>query len=373
MPNKTKLLIMAVATAGLLSSFAIASPGAHGPNGEHLDAPAGAGASGLARLPDGSVNIPKDAQRRMAIRTVMARQDTHPLSVELNGRVGIDPNAGGRVQAPFAGRVEPGPKGLPVIGQRVEKGQVLLHLSPVADAIGRGNQQAQLAEIRAGRRLAEQRVKRLEALEGTVPQKEIEAARAELTSLAGRERAVAGSIGGREPVTAPAAGVIASAGVLSGQIVEARDVLFDIVDPRRMTVEAATTDAALADRIGDARLAGHGNVALRFLGGGRSLRDGALPLSFRADAKGAALAVGQPVVVIVRLTETQKGIALPAAAITRNPNNEAVVWIKSGGERFIAQPVEYRPLDATTIVVIKGLAPENRVVTAGAALISQIR
>lgn len=295
------------------------------------------------------------------------------MTVELNGRVGIDPNAGGRVQAPFPGRIEPGPRGLPVAGQRVEKGQVLVRVRPVADAIERGNQQAQLAEIQANRTLTEQRLKRLESLEGTVPQKDIEAARAELTSLAGRERAVAGSVGGNEAITAPASGVIATANALSGQIVEARDVLFEIVDPNRMVVEALTTDVALAGRIGNATLAGYQGVELTLLGAGRSLRDGALPVSFRARATGVPLAVGQPVTVIARLTEKVKGIALPAEAVVRNQNNESIVWIKAGAERFVAQPVEVRPLDGRNIVVVKGLAPENRVVISGTSLINQIR
>lgn len=373
MLNKFSCLLVALMTAGVLPPAAIASPGAHGPNGEHLDAPATGNATGLARLPDGSVNVPKMAQRRMSIRTVMAHEGEHPLTVELNGRVGIDPNAGGRVQAPFSGRIEPGPKGLPVAGQRVEKGQVLVRVRPVAGAIERGNQQAQLADIRANRRLVEQRVKRLESLEGTVPQKEIDAARAELSSLTGRERAVSASVGGNEVITAPASGIIATANVLSGQIVDARDVLFDIIEPNRMMVEALTTDVALAGRIGDASLSGYPGVELRLLGGGRSLRDGALPISFRANARNAPLAVGQPVTVVARLTEKVKGIALPAEAVVRNPNNEPIVWIKSGGERFIAQPVEFRPLDAKTIVVVKGLASDNRVVVSGTALINQIR
>lgn len=371
--TKVASSLITLVAAGFLSSVAIAAPGAHGPNGEHLDAPTTSNATALARLPDGSVNVPKQAQRRMAIRTIMVKEDEHPLTVELNGRVGIDPNAGGRVQAPFAGRIEPGPKGLPVAGQRVEKGQVMVHIRPVAGAIERGNQQAQLVEIRANRTLAEQRVKRLESLEGTVPQKEIEAARAELTSLIGRERAVSSSVGGNEAITASASGIVATANVLTGQIVEARDVLFEIVDPNRMVVEATTTDVALAGRIGNASLSGYQGVELSLLGGGRSLRDGALPISFRANAKNAPLAVGQPVTVVAKLTEKVKGIALPAEAVVRNPNNESIVWIKSGSERFIAQPVEFKPLDAKTIVVVKGLAPENRVVVSGTALINQIR
>ena len=41
------------------------------------------------------------------------------------GRVIMDPNASGRVQAVHGGRVEPGPKGLPVAGQAVRRGDVL--------------------------------------------------------------------------------------------------------------------------------------------------------------------------------------------------------------------------------------------------------
>jgi membrane fusion protein, heavy metal efflux system len=373
MLNKFPSLIFSLIVTGVLSPVAFAGPGAHGPNGEHLDAPAAVNASGLARLPDGSVNVPKIAQRRMAIRTVMAHQDEHPLTVELNGRVAMDPNSGGRVQAPFAGRIEPGPKGLPVAGQRVEKGQVLLHLRPVAGAIERGNQQAQLVEIQSNRRLAEQRVKRLESLEGTVPQKEIEAARAEFASLSGREKAVSASVGGSEAISASASGIIATANALSGQIVEARDVLFEIIDPNRMVVEALTTDVALAGRIGNAGLVGFPGVELSLLGGARSLRDGALPVNFRASAKDVPLAIGQPVTVVAKLNERIKGIALPAEAIVRNQSNEPVVWIKTSPEQFIAQPVEVKPLDAKTIVVVKGLAPDNRVVVSGAALINQIR
>lgn len=370
--NKFSSLIAGL-MAAVLCAMAVAGPGAHGPNGEHLDSPVATSASGLARLPDGSVNVPKLAQRRMAIRTVLAHEDAYPLTVELNGRVAIDPNAGGRVQAPFSGRVEAGPKGLPVAGQRVERGQVLVHVRPIAGAIERSNQQAQLVELQSNRRLAEQRVKRLESLEGTVPQKEIEAAKTELSSLIGREKAVAASIGGNEAITAPASGVIASADVLAGQIVEARDVMFEIVDPNRMVVEALTTDPALAGRIHSASLAGLPGVELSLLGGGRSLREGALPLNFRASIKDAALAVGQPVTVVARLTEKVKGIALPAESVVRNPSNEPVVWIKAGAERFVPQPVEVRPLDAKTVVAVKGLSAANRVVTSGAALINQIR
>ncbi|WP_292044409.1 efflux RND transporter periplasmic adaptor subunit [Massilia sp. UBA6681] len=359
--------------AGLFTTSLLASPGAHGPNGEHLDEKAGGTPSGLARLPDGSVNVPKLAQRRMGVRTLMVREGEHARTVQLNGRAAIDPNAGGRVQAPFAGQIAPGPKGLPVPGQRVVKGQVLARLRPIGDAIERGNQAAELAGLRANRTLLEQRLKRLESLDGVVPAKEVEAARAELAANAGRERAVARSIGGVENLVAPSSGIIASAAVLNGQMVDMREVLFEIVDPQQMLVEALATDAALAGRIGSASLLDVADVQLTLLGGGRSLREGAVPLNFRAQGKALDLAVGQPVTVLARLNTTVKGVALPASALARNQANETVVWIKSGAQRFIALPVEATPLDAGTVIVTRGLSPDNRVVVKGTSLINQIR
>ena len=359
-------------------SSAHAGPGAHGPNGEHLDAPGAAvNASGLARLPDGSVNVPKIAQRRMAIRTVLAPESDAAATVEMPGRVVMDPNASGRVQAVYGGRVEPGPKGLPVAGQAVKRGEVLAYVRYQAEPYALGTQQAQLAELRAQRQLAEQRVQRLEGLEGTVPRKDIEAARTEATSLAERERNIGTSLSSREALTAPVSGVIARADLVVGQVVEPRDVLFEVVDPARMLVEATTADASLAARVAGASLQGVPEVTLRLLGVSRSLRDGVLPITFALSASkpGAALplAIGQPVTVVAQSKDRIKGVVLPAQAVVRNPSNEPIVWIKSGAERFVPQPVQFRPLDANTVVITQGLSADNRVVVQGAPLIAQIR
>jgi membrane fusion protein, heavy metal efflux system len=352
-----------------------AAPGAHGPNGEHLDGAASPTGSGLTRLPDGSVNVPKLSQRRMQIRTVLAPQTEAGATVELNGRVVIDPNAGGRVQAVHGGIVEAGPQGLPAAGQAVRKGQVLAYLKHHAEPFAEAAQQAELANLRASRQIAEQRLQRLEALEGTTPRKEIDAARAELAGLRAREASIGGSLRAREAIVAPVAGVIARAELLVGQVVEARELMFEIVDPARLMVEATTSDATLAKRIDTARLAAPAGHPLRLVGAAGTLRDGVLPLTFRASvaSDAAPLALGQPVTVVVQLRDKVKGVVLPSSALVRNPANEPVVWIKSGAERFIPQPVEARPLDGNTVVVTRGLAPDNRVVVQGAALVNQIR
>jgi membrane fusion protein, heavy metal efflux system len=370
-------LNVAIAVSLAAIGNASAAPGAHGPNGEHLDAPTGGSTSGLARLPDGSVQVPMLAQRRMAIRTALANEAEAHATVELSGRIVMDPNAGGRVQPAHGGRIAPGPAGLPVAGQAVQRGEVLAYVQHHAEPYALAAQQSQLAELRGNLELAAKRAQRLQSLEGTVPRKEIEAARSELESLTAREKSIAASLGSREALTAPVAGVIARADAVAGQIVEARDVLFEVIDPGRVLVEATTADPALPARVGDAFLQGIPGVRLKLLGAARSLRDGVLPLTFRAQPDKAGspmpLAVGQPVTVVASLNERIKGFVLPARAVVRNSSNEPIVWIKSGAERYIPQPVQYRALDAATVIVTQGLGADNRVVVQGAPLIAQIR
>ncbi len=373
---KTSFFLLSLALAASLGT-AQAGPGAHGPNGEHLDAPSGASGGGLARLPDGSVNIPKLAQRRMAIRTVLASSSEAAATLQLPARVVMDPNSSGRVQAAYGGRIEPGPRGLPVAGQAVRRGEVLAYVRYQAEPYAAANQQSQLSELRTQRQLAEQKLQRLEGLEGTVPRKDIDAARTEVAGLREREAGVGASLGQREALSAPVSGVIASVALVAGQVVQARDVLFEVVDPARMLVEASTPDATLGTRIAGAQLADVPGTRLKLQGAARALRDGLLPLTFSVQAgkPGAALplAIGQPVQLIVQLKERVQGIVLPAQAVVRNPANEPIVWIKASAERYLPQPVQYQALDALTVVVTQGLGADNRVVVQGAPLIAQIR
>ena len=117
-------------------------------------------AEGPKRLADGSLFVPKAAQRQLGIRTSVGKMGDLAQTVELIGRVVTDPNAGGHVQSSQAGRIEAGPRGLPTLGQKVRKGEVLAYVRPVASSIERGNQQAALAELRANRALAEKKLAR---------------------------------------------------------------------------------------------------------------------------------------------------------------------------------------------------------------------
>ncbi|MBK7766362.1 MAG: HlyD family efflux transporter periplasmic adaptor subunit [Sulfuritalea sp.] len=334
------------------------------------------GASGmLQRLADGSLFVPKPVQRQLEIRTRAAHIGDLAATVELNGKVIPDPNTSGRVQASFAGSVMPGPKGMPVPGRRVAKGEVLAYLRPVSGAIERGNQRSQLAELEAQLAIADGRVRRFEQLEGAVPQKEIEAARIERDALQKRRAFVGASINAAEPLLAPAAGVIsASHHLVAGQIVDAREVLFEIVDPARLAVEALAYDPGIAATLVSASaLVEQTALELKFVGAGRQLREQALPLLFQIVTINPAVAVGQPVKVIVRTAQGIKGAAIPRSALTKVGAGETAIWVHAGAERFVVRRVRHQSLDAANVAIVDGLHDGDRVVVEGAGLLSQVR
>ena len=319
--------------------------------------------------------MPKAVQRLYTVRTVVVEEQSLPRSVELKGLVIADPAAAGRVQATQSGIVQAGPGGLPHLGQKVAQGQVLAYLAPQANGLERAATQAQLAEVTGQRVVAEQKLQRYAQLEGSVPQKEIDAARAEVASLTQRRQALVAGLGGRVALSAPVPGVVSSNAVVAGQVVEARELLFEIVRPDRLLVEALAFDTRVAGDIeqASALTAAKEPLRLSFLGAGLQLREQAIPLQFRITAPLPALVVGQPVTVIVATRSRVKGYAVPQSAVMQNAANETVVWVHDSAERFKPRKVQVQVLDATRSVVTAGLAAGERVVVQGATLLAQVR
>lgn len=363
------------ASLALVASLALLTSDARAHEGhDHGPAPAPM-RDAAQRLADGSVFVPKPMQRQLALRTIAAQISTSARTVELAGRVIADPNAGGRVQPTLAGRIQAGPRGLPVVGQAVQRGEVLATVLPTTSALDRSGREADLAQLAAQIDLAQRRLARLEQLEGSVPMKEVEAARGELAALRGRRDALRPALATPEALVAPVSGVVAVANALAGQVVEPRDVLFEIVDPQRLLVEALAYDATLArDVAAGSVVAGDGaSAALAFVGAAQSLREQALPLMFRTKPPVPPLAVGQPVRVVIETRTKLKAVIVPNAAIARGAANEPLVWTHDSAERFTPRRVTVQPLDGARSAVLEGLQEGSRVVVQGAALLGQVR
>ncbi|MBM5573368.1 efflux RND transporter periplasmic adaptor subunit [Deefgea sp. CFH1-16] len=248
--NKINLIALAVFAMSVNSLWA------HGDE-DHGAAPVAATVNSdkPQRLPDGRVLLPKEAQHRLNVRTVLASDGMATRSVELNGHVVMDPNRGGRVQASSGGRISAPDGGLPLLGSKVSKGQVLAWVKPAASAYEIAQRQADLAETRSKLQLAEQTLARLKELSQSVPRKEIQAAEAELNGLRGRAAALS-SVSTGEALHAPVSGVLAASNAINGQVIESSTVLFEIVEPKSMLIEALAYDPALVGNIASASLQG---------------------------------------------------------------------------------------------------------------------
>lgn len=368
-PGPRRIRLMALVLA-LISSGARA-----GSDHDHGDDHPPVSSNSPKRQPDGTVFLPKPTQHQLSIRTRVVVETAVPRVFTLSGTVVMDPNAGGKVQAALAGRLEAGPNGLPGLGQSVRKGEVLAHVIPTAGATERTALLTQQAELRFTRSLTEKRLMRLKELSDTVPRKEIELAENELASLTERLDTVSTGLNRRDALVAPVSGVIASAHAVNGQMVDARELIFEIIDPGRLRIEALAYDMAQARDITGATITlGEQRIPLRFIGSARSLRDQALPLVFAGDAPAhSMLAVGQIVRIFAQSSHRLHGIPVPLAALQKNPANQDIVWVKRSAEHFEPRVVTQEPIDGASVAVTSGLKAADRVVTQGATLINQVR
>ncbi|MCB1901434.1 efflux RND transporter periplasmic adaptor subunit [Cognatazoarcus halotolerans] len=343
-------------------------------HGDEPALPAPPAGSAPARLADGSVFLPKPVQRQLGIRTALAEAGAFSTAVELSGKVIADPSVAGMVQAPVDGRIEAGPKGMPLPGTAVTRGQVLAWLVPVIGAAERAGQQSALAELDGALAQAQRDLARLEQLDGSVPHKQIEAARLSVDAISARRSATARGLDGRQALVAPVNGVVAALRAGAGEVVEARATVFEIIDPARLMVEALAYDPALVGTLGDARMqAGGRSVTLAFAGAARSLREQALPVLYRVPAEAAAfVAVGQPVTLTASARQRANGVAVAASAVLRD-GGESYVWLHESAERFVRRMVTSVPLDGARLRIAGGLAGGERVVVDGASLLGQVR
>ena len=325
-------------------------------------------------LPDGSVFVPKNTQRILVIRTMVTEPAAHPRTVELPGRIIPDPNASGFVQAALGGRLSPTDGGFPRLGTRVKKGDVLAYLTTPLQAIDVSDMRQRQGELDQQISIVERRLKRYESLApgGSVSRVAVDETRLELQGL--NERRASLDKVRREPeaLVAPVDGVVADGSPVAGQIAQTNAIVFHIIDPARLWVEALSYEALPNLDRATARV-GDKEISLAFRGAGFADRNQSIPIHFAVEGNTHGLRVGQFVTVLAETPEQQRGIAVPRSSIVRSSAGQDVVYERVGAERFEQRPVRIEPLDGQRVLVVQGLEPGKRVVIQGAELIDHIR
>ncbi len=357
------------------ASVAFAGPGHdHG----HGHASSG-GANGDAprRLPDGALFLPKPTQRLLDIRTLVLEPKVARATTSLIGRVISDPNYSGLVQSTIGGRMKTPKAGFPVLGQKVERGQVLALVEPafapidasdVRQTAGDLEQRSALlkAQIARQRRLVEKEVAsraRLEDLE------------IELAGVKARQAQLRKSSIEPEVLKAPVDGVIAEVRVVAGQVVASADTLFHIIDPNRLWVEAIAFDPRLGFQAASAlaHTADGQTLQLDFVGRSRALQQQATVLQFRIKKPTEALSIGSPVKVQVETGDPITGLIVSRSAIAQAPNGQMVAFKRLEPERYQPQAVRFESIDGARVRITGGLKTGDQIIVRNAPLVNQIR
>ncbi len=178
----------------------------------------------------------------------------------------------------------------------------------------------------------------------------------------------------REVLRAPVAGIVASTRMVAGQVVEARDVLFQIIDPAGFWVEALAFDPRNAEAItgGHAVLEDGRILKLSLQGKGRALQQHAIQLQFSVEGP-ADLSLGLPVTVLAQRDRTITGKVVPKDAVVRGVNGEMLVFEHLEPERFIPRLVRTEPVDGERVLILAGIEEGARIVVRSAEILNQVR
>ncbi|MDY7227130.1 efflux RND transporter periplasmic adaptor subunit [Hyalangium rubrum] len=358
----------------------------------------GGGASAAPADTGPSFSVPKETQFLLEIRTERARVRQLEARLVAPGKVVPRTDRYAQVSSPVSGVVAASGAAMPLVGQRVKKGQVLATVQQslsASEATGLSTEflQAQAEATRAQATLEQARrdLARLESLQGVVAEKDVQqaalvvrTAEEELYRARAARDVLSGARQGqgtaRFPLTAPIDGVLVEARATVGEQVDPSRPLFTVLDAAIVWVEArvfendvarveAATGAlvhseAYADQHFPARLYHVGQVVEE---GTRSVR-----VLFELDNKEGRLRPGMFVEVAIGAGGREQVLAVPEAAVVRE-EGRAFVFVHTGPEDFERREVVLGVRDGEWSAVRRGLKEGERVVVRGASTLQAAR
>jgi membrane-associated protease RseP (regulator of RpoE activity) len=218
-------------------------------------------------------------------------------------------------------------------------------------------------------------VTRLKQLGVNAARKDLDDAESQLASLAARRQVISSGLSDKLALTAPVNGVISARNVLAGQIVDPRETLFELLDPEKFWVEALLYDPTLVEKIKHAQALTETqqSLQLKLVGFAHQLREHAIPLQFQIQPPVPMLAALQPVKVFAQTEKNITAILVPDSAVLKTLQGEMQVWVHHRAEVFKPVSVQIQVLDGKRIAITSGLQAGDRVVSAGANLLAQVR
>lgn len=360
----------------------------------------------------------KEQQWRLPFWTEPARVHHLRSSLTVSGRVEADPGRDFSVVPPLAGRLLPPPDGLPTLGQRLQKGELLGWIDPpvaapqqaslenarVQTGISRAELEQKMAEARAAlvRQQSEveiasqekDRTRKLFQIEAVpqrrlfIAEKQLEVAEANLkaaeenlaTLVTTKERlderaAGQGPLQHRMPLYCPGTGTIVQMTATPGAFVEPDRTLFRVVDPSTVWMRAhlhesqvsgirKATGAAIRLSGGSEMEAGPKNARLLLIGEVVDPETRTLPMVWEIQNTARQLKIGMLAEVDIFTGEELETRAVPSSAVFEEENKK-VVYVQAAGETFDRRIVQTGIEDKGFIQILEGLSAGERVVVEG--------
>ena len=332
----------------------------------------------------------------MKIEPIATRQLVE--RIQIAGALRAKPGLSAAVAAPLAGQLGvPAGKSFPLPGTRVEAGETLAILQPrFSDVAARFIEgEAEFGRAEAVLKQAEREFERTKTLAAQQARTEREVQEAEVAlATAKAQYAAAASLRSTYArsssnvlaeagaavleLRAPITGVITKVTAGIGEPVAADQVIFTLLNPETLWVEARVPEAAIV------RLQTAGEALCETLDGTQRMisvkgNDGRLvyvglevdaatrtvPVVYEMSNIKAGLRAGQAVRLHVETANAREAIAIPDGALVEE-GGLFVAFVQVAGETFQKRELSLGIRDGEWIQVLSGLKPGERVVTRGA-------
>jgi len=347
------------------------------------------------------VTFLKEQQWKVEFATKAA---THQiLTSTIRARGGITSKMGQEVvvTAPATGLVVlPPSTRLPIMGQQVKKGEILVAITPGFSTASRAELESAVSQAALQYDQAQRELHRAQRLfkEKVLAKKQVE--QAETTFLLAKNKhaetqkrlaalTLAQQVGSADTrdqtqdylLRAPIQGVIVKADLTLGSRVEAGEELFTLINLDRVWVEARVYGSDVSKISPHARasfqpqgmteliLPGQVNSHLVAIGNVIDSETKTLPVIFEVENPNHRLKVGMHATVFIETGEKADSIVIPSTAVLQE-SGKKVAFVQAGGEtfekRFITTGLT-TSLDGEEVVqILEGIEVAERVVTKGA-------
>ncbi len=323
--------------------------------------------------------------------------------LRLPAMVAARPGSLAQVTPPIAGRLLlPAGKSMPLVGEKVEAGQILALIQPSFSELAARFVEAEGEVVRAKLALeqADLALKRIEKLakaeaksgrdlqEAEFALKTAQAKYNAALALQSTYRQTSTSLGaqntnGSQPaieLRSPIAGtIINQSGAAVGEFILGDKAVFTVLDAGNVFIEAHVPEASVK-RLGATKAASYelpgetgkftpitenGAGRLVFVGIQVDAATRTVPLVYEAKNADNRLRVGQSVNLFVETARTEDTLAIPAAAIVEE-DGRPIAFVQAGGETFQKRDLTLGIRDGNWVQVVSGITEGERVMTKGA-------